>query len=397
MNWQKIEQFLTSLRLTLGLFFLIALFSAVGTLQQREDGRYDLFFQNPLFRLLLVLLAINMLACTIKTIRRNLGDRQRHFALLSQPPASRWPLPAPAGSTIVERLRNSGYFVQEENGRILAQRHLLGRWGSTIVHLSALLVMAGALSSGLGFVGTMHLYNGDKSASYFDWSSQSDRPLGFEFRLDHFEPLYYPIELQFVALEPASGKEIAKFTTREGETVLLPEGFSATVVRYYFFEEDLVLNLYRGGQDLGIYHALGGKRSAENNPPLPMLLKPLAYRDPLLKQLRSEVSILKGGEVVQRGVITVNDPLTFEGVSIYQTTYNRDKFGFWSAGFQLGRDPGEPLVWFGCITLVLGLFIAFLRPYRAVGITNAALIPLFGFAGEAGENALRSLQKELME
>ena len=394
MNWSKIEQLLTSVRLTLGLFFTIALYSAVGTLQQREDGRYDLFFHNPLFRLLLVLLAINMLACTIKTIRRNLQDRRRHFAVLAHPPASRWTLSA-SGASIVEGLRRQGYLVQEEGGQILAQRHLPGRWGSTIVHLSCLLIMAGALSSSLGFVGTINLYNGDKSASYFDWSSQSDRPLGFEFRLDHFEPIYYPIELQFVALDPATGQELATLTAREGETVLLPGGFSAKVVRYYFFEEDLVLNLYKGGEALGLYHALGGKRSAEKNPPLPMLLKPLAYRDPLLKQLRSEVSILKGGEVVHRGVITVNEPLTYEGVTIYQTVYNRDKFGFWSAGFQLGRDPGEPLVWIGSITMVLGLLLAFFRPYKALGVVGQTLIPLAGFAGEAGENSFKRLQEEL--
>lgn len=395
MNWSKIEQLLTSVRLTLGLFFAIALLSAVGTMQRPEDGRYELFFQNPLFRLLLILLAINMLACTIKTIRRNLQDRRRHFSALANPPASRWVLSAPVAS-IVAALRRQGYLVQEEDGRILAQRHLLGRWGSTIVHLSCLLIMAGALSSSLGFVGTIHLYNGDKSATYFDWSSQSEHPLGFEFRLDHFEPIYYPIELQFVALDAVTGQELATLATREGETVLLPGGFSATVVRYYFFEEDLVLNLYKGGEDLGIYHALGGKRSAEKNPPLPMLLKPLAYRDPLLKQLRSEVSILKGGEVVRRGVITVNDPLTYDGVTIYQTAYNRDKFGFWSAGFQLGRDPGEPLVWTGCITMVLGLLLAFFLPYKALGVAGQTLIPLAGFVGEAGENTLKRLQEELL-
>jgi cytochrome c biogenesis protein len=394
-NWSKIEQLLTSVRLTLGLFFAIALLSVIGTLQRPEDGRFELFFQHPLFRLLLVLLAINMLACTIRTIRRNLQDRRRHLSTLANAPASRWILSAPLAS-IVAGLRRQGYLVQEEDGRLLAQRHLPGRWGSTVVHLSCLLIMVGALSSSLGFVGTIHLYNGDKSATYFDWSSQSDRPLGFEFRLDHFEPVYYPIELQFVALDAATGQELATLTTREGETVLLPGGYSAKVIRYYFFEEDLVLNLYRGGQDLGIYHALGGKRSAEQNPPLPMLLKPLAYRDPLVKQLRSEVTILKKGEVVRRGVITVNDPLIFEGVAIYQTVYNRDKFGFWSAGFQLSRDPGEPLVWFGCITIVLGLLLAFCLPYKALGVVGQTLIPLAGFAGEAGENALKRLQEELL-
>jgi cytochrome c biogenesis protein len=394
-NWSKIEQWLTSVRLTLGLFFAIALYSAVGTLQQREDGRFDLFFQSPFFRLLLVLLAINMLVCTIKTIRRNLSDRLRYFSALTHPPASRWLLSSPTAS-IVAGLRRQGYQVQEEGGRILAQRHLPGRWGSTIVHLSCLLIMAGALSSSLGFVGTINLLSGDKSATYFDWSSQGDRPLGFEFRLDHFEPVYYPIELQFVALDAATGRELATLTTREGETVLLPGGFSAKVVRYYFFEEDLILNLYKGEMDLGLYHALGGKRSAEQNPAVPLLLKPLAYRDPIIKQLRSEVSILKKGAVVRRGVITVNEPLTYEGVTFYQTAYNRDKFGFWSAGFQLGRDPGEPLVWIGSITMVLGLILTFFLPYQALGVVGQTLLPLAGFAGEAGENALQRLQAELL-
>lgn len=395
MNWSKIEQILTSLRLTLGLFFSIALLSVIGTIQRPEDGRYDLFFQNPLFRTLLVLLAINLCACTIKTIRRNLHDRRHHFLQLHNPPASRWTLPALERSHITERLRDQGYLVHDEDGRILAQRHLLGRWGSTIVHLSFLLVMAGALSSGLGFVGTINLLVGDKSASYFDWSSQSDHPLDFEFRLDNFEPQYYPIDLQFVALDPVTQREIATFVSREGEVVALPGGFSAKVLRYYFFEEDLVLDISKGGQNLGIYHALGGQRSEEKNPPLPMLLKPLAYRDPIVRQLRSEVSILKQGEVVQRGVITVNDPLTYDGVTIYQTVYNRDKFGFWSAGFQLGRDPGEPLVWIGCIAMMAGLLLTFFLPYRALGVVGERLVPLVGFVGAAGESALQNLQNEL--
>lgn len=395
MNWSKIEQLLTSLRLTLGLFCAIAVYSAFGSFQTREDGRFELYFQTPFFRFLLVLLAINMLVCTIKTIRRNMQDRSRHFATLEHAVASPWQLTAPVDG-ITAGLRRQGYLVQEEGGRLLAQRHLAGRWGSTVVHLSCLLIMAGALSSSLGFVGTIHLYSGDKTATYFDWSSQSDLPMGFEFRLDHFEPIYYPIELQFVALDPTTGQELATLTTREGESVTLPGGYSAKVLRYYFFEEDLVLNLYHGGQDLGIYHALGGKRSAEKNPPLPMILKPLAYRDPLVKQLRSEVSILKEGEVVRRGVITINDPLVYDGVAFYQTVYNRDKFGFWSAGFQLSRDPAEPLVWIGCVTIVLGLFLAFFRPYQALGVVGQTLIPLAGFAGGTGEAALKRLQADLL-
>ena len=74
--------------------------------------------------------------------------------------------------------------------------------------------------------------------------------------------------------------------------------------------------------------------------------------------------------MVKEGVIEVNQPLEYEGIAIYQTVYNRDKFGFWSAGFQFSRDPGKPAVWTGCIALVLGLLLAFLVPPRAVGVAR---------------------------
>lgn len=394
-NWSNLGQFLTSLRLTLGLLLGIALVSAGGTINRPEDGRYDLFFQNPLFRFLLVLLAVNLAACTLKTIRRNLDDRQRFLAALAPPVEGGFPLGAGGAASAGERLRAQGYRVEEHHGRLLGSRNRLGRWGSTIVHLSCLVIMAGALSAGFGFVGTLNLLTGDKSAVYYDWKSQSDRPLGFEFRLDHFEPVYYPIELQFATIDPATGRELATYQAREGETVLLSDGLTVKVIRYFFYEEDLVLDLYRDGLPLGTYHALGGTRNWEKNPVTPFLLKPVAFREPVVAQLRSEVSILKGGQVVRRGVIRVNEPLSFEGITIYQTVYSRDKFGFWSAGFQFSRDPGEPVVWFGCIAMLIGLALAFAIPYRVVGVVDGRLLPLTGFRGESGEAALRKLQRAL--
>jgi cytochrome c biogenesis protein len=128
-------------------------------------------------------------------------------------------------------------------------------------------------------------------------------------------------------------------------------------------------------------------------------LQPLAYRDPVLRQLHSEVSILEQGKVVRSGVIEVNQPLTHRGVTIYQTVYGRDKFGFWSAGFQFTRDPGEPVVWLGCIGLVAGLLLAFAVPYRVVGVTSAdgeiLFVALAGFRGEGGQKAFDDLERGL--
>jgi len=409
-------RFFSSLYLTLGLLLGLAAVSVLGTLRPGLDeslgvARYDLFYQSVGFRLLLLLLALNLAVCTLRTIRRNLADRSRNLDLLRSERVFSLPLryvlpQSMEMARLAAALRGLGYRIAAGDGTLVGEHGRAGRWGSTLVHLSVLLIMAGALSSQLGFVGTLNIYAGDQSEVYFDWERQQDLPLGFTFRLDHFEPRYYPIELQFAALDPASGQVLATYTCREGETVSLPmPGVTARVLKFIPEEEQLILALSRDGQPLGEYHALSGKLQGErpfvNRVDPGVVIKPLAWRDPILRQMHSEVSLLRNDEIVARGVIEVNQPLVFEGVTIYQTGFSRDKFGFWAVGFQLSRDPGEPVVWFGCIVIVLGLLLAFLVPYRVIGVSRVdgelLLVALHGFRGEAGSSRFDRLEQALAD
>ena len=186
-----------------------------------------------------------------------------------------------------------------------------------------------------------------------------------------------------------------EFTTREGETVDLSPELSARILRFFPEEQHLVLGLMREGALIGEYHSLSGERSYPNNIDPGVEIKPTAFRDPLLKQLHSEASILENGEVVRQGVLEVNHPLVHRGVAIYQTAYNRDESGFWTCGFQLSKDPGEPLVWLGSITLTLALILVFTVRFRAVGIVptvdGCRFIPLAGFRGDVGREKLEAL------
>ena len=409
-------RFFSSLYLTLGLLLGLAAVSVFGTIQPgRDEGlgvaRYDLFYQSVGFRLLLLLLALNLAVCTLRTIRRNLGDRSRFLGLLRSEQIFsgrlRYVLPRDLETAgFAAALRGAGYRVAVDDGTLVGERGRAGRWGSTLVHLSVLLIMAGALSSQFGFVGTLNIYAGDQSQVYFDWGQQQDLPLGFTFRLDRFEPRYYPIELQFAALDPASGEVLATFNCREGEVVPLPvPGMTARVLKFIPEEEELILDIRRSGQSLGEYHAFSGKRQGEqpviNRVDPGVVIRPLAWRDPVLRQLHSEVAVLRNDEIVSRGVIEVNQPLVFEGVTIYQTGFSRDQFGFWAAGFQLSRDPGEPVVWFGCVTLVFALLLAFLLPYQVIGINRVdgelLLVALSGFRGEAGSSRFDRLEQALAD
>jgi cytochrome c biogenesis protein len=372
---KPILDFFSSVKLTLALLLGLSAVAVFGTIWPVEQGtilRFELYFQSLWFRLLLGLLALNLSACTWKTFARVSGEKKRLLDQLRNAD----PAMQKTGHDLVcqdidelsSRLQEQGYRVTLTGDRLLARRGVIGRWALPVLHLSILVIMVGALAAQLGFVGTMNLYVTHQSDEYFDWDSETDVPLGFTFRLDHFEPQYYPIDLRFATYDKETRKQLQEFTTREGERVDISPGLSVS---------------------------LSGERTYPNSVDLGVEIKLTAFRDPLLKQLHCEVSILENDEVVRQGIIEVNTPLVHRGVAIYQTAYSRDESGFWTCGFQLSKDPGEPLVWLGCVVLTLAILLVFFVRFCAVGVVpngNAfCLRPLAGFRGEAGQEKLRGL------
>jgi cytochrome c biogenesis protein len=399
---KPIFDFFSSVKLTLALLLGLSIVAVFGTIWPVEQGtilRFELYFQSLWFRLLLGLLALNLAACTWRTFVRVLGEKKRLLGQLE----NAGPAVQKAGHDLVcgdadelsMRLQEQGYSVITNGGRLLARRGLIGRWALPILHLSILAIMVGALAAQLGFVGTMNLYVTHQSDEYFDWDTEADVPLGFTFRLDHFEPQYYPIDLRFATYNKETREQLQEFTTREGETVDISSALSVQVLRFSPDEQHLILGVVRDGALIGEYHSLSGERSYPNSIDLGIEIKPTAFLDPLLKQLHCEVSILENDVVVRQGIIEVNTPLVHRGVAIYQTAYNRDDSGFWTCGFQLSKDPGEPLVWLGSVVLTLAILLVFFVRFCAVGIVPTAngfsLIPLVGFRGEVGKEKLQGL------
>lgn len=399
---KPILDFFSSVKLTLALLLGLSLVAVGGTIWPVEQGtiqRFELYYQSLWFRLLLGFLAINLAACSWRTLVRVSGEKKRLLALLERSGTSLHQagldLPHSDVDKLADRLLEQGYRISRSGDKVLARRGLAGRWSLPILHLSILAIMLGAWAAQLGFVGTLNMYVTHQSDKYFDWDIEGERPLGFTFRLDHFEPQYYPIDLRFATYDKQTRQQLQEFTTREGETVVLSPELSVQVLRFFPEEQHLVLGVLREGALIGEYHSLSGERTYPNSIDLGVVIKPTAFRDPLLKQLHSEASILENGEVVRQGIIEVNQPLVHRGVAIYQTAYSRDESGFWTCGFQLSKDPGEPLVWLGSIVLVLALMLVFTVRFRAVGIVSTAdncrLLTLAGFRGEVGREKLEVL------
>lgn len=214
----------SSLKLTLVLFFALAASSVIGTLlpQGLSDpelkARFgpamasviDLLGLNNLyhsvwFRSLLLLLVVNMVACTVdrlpKTIRliRRTEDpfdssKISKFGLSCSITAA---LPLERAQSIVERVVGEVFGPMrrlDAEGRFCAvgEKGLWSRLMVYVVHLSVLIVLAGALAgSYAGFKGTMDLMEGEASNLVILAGGTNLEELPFTVRCDKFDISFY--------------------------------------------------------------------------------------------------------------------------------------------------------------------------------------------------------------
>ncbi len=72
----------------------------------------------------------------------------------------------------------------------------------------------------------------------------------------------------------------------------------------------------------------------------------------MVKNYQSTISVMRNGRALLTRVIKVNDPLVFEGISVYQANYDPKNPNY--SGLEIVRDPGLPLVNAGFWILMLG-------------------------------------------
>ncbi|RLB65706.1 MAG: hypothetical protein DRH08_07590, partial [Deltaproteobacteria bacterium] len=173
---KPILDFFSSVKLTLALLLGLSLVAVGGTIWPVEQGtiqRFELYYQSLWFRLLLGFLAINLAACSWRTLIRVSGEKKRLLALLESPGTSLLQaghgLPHSSIDKLTDRLQQQGYRISRSGDKILARRGLAGRWSLPILHLSILAIMLGAWAAQLGFVGTLNMYVTHQSDKYFDW------------------------------------------------------------------------------------------------------------------------------------------------------------------------------------------------------------------------------------
>ena len=450
-------RFLSSVKLAIALIIIIVVLSILGTLIPQDRtaeeyaGRYgglapvlSLLQLTHLYHFfgyiaLLGLLALNTVVCTLtrlgpklrKTFRPSLEAEAKGLLSAKDSSSIKTGLSLEQTALAMRRALAARHYQTREKTRegrivVFGRKKVLGWFGSDIVHLGLLVILAGAILSSLTSFRTFLTLEKGKT--------QPVPRAGFEVRLDRFDTDYYPdgqnvkdwksrltvianghdvltedIEVNrplayrgFVLYQSSYIQDTKSpqlvFEVQEFETlgpagavmrVPLRPGQSATVG-----QTGLTLSLLRFEPDF--IRDEGGlitSRSGELNNPA------------------AQVNLSRNGESLVSGWIFARYP---EFSMTHRSQASRAKVAFRDIRpsispdysiIEAARDRGVPLIWAGCALLMAGLFIAFYWPTREVrfllegkmGQTEVAAAALGSKSREALSSEFALMIKDLRD
>jgi cytochrome c biogenesis protein len=411
---KSIRKFFESVKLTIVLFILLSLASVLGTLipQGRSAAEYasrygDLsgllmtlqltgLYQSPFYLSLLFLFALNTIFCTLARLgpkwRRafrpspEVDDKSLQSMRIKDRARIHGPFAA-ASERVRGALASRRYRVKTsgEGGRvaILAQKRRLGWFGSDIVHVGLLIILAGGVISGL---------TSRRAGLELRVGQTVDVPHAmFRMRLDRFETEYYP----------QGGVKAWKSTVtvvEDGAPVLtrvIEVNHPLTYKRFSFYQasygwdwenprlEIIVKKPADPGYLKSVFPKIG-ERLAVEDPDFTHLTVSKFVPDFVIGegnevQTRSLepdnpaalVEVWKGEERVYSGWTFAKYPDFGEGHKVGQASlsfvlksYEAPQFSVLEAA----KDPGAAFIWLGCIFVTAGFFLAFYWPPREIRV-----------------------------
>lgn len=298
------------------------------------------YYRSPFYRGLLILFAANLLACSARRSLdsvRNVWASGRAFRIAG----------VGSGGMAPAQLVRSGFRIRSEQP-LHATRRAWAFLGFPLAHLGPLAVLLGGLWGSLdGFVGTKNVYVGGSTETVYVWSEESDRRLPFTLAVEDFRLLNYPLEIEVRA---TAGEERAVLRTRVGRMTRVPgTPYGVRIDRFDPAEGDAPYWVETPGGRVGPF-------LRENMASAPVRLEFLAYRDPEVRRAEAIVALLgSDAKALARQRVAINEPLVFGGLRIFLTAWGKDAQNRPYAGFQVVRDPGQTLTWFGSAILCAGL------------------------------------------
>jgi cytochrome c biogenesis protein len=410
---KSLLKFFSSVKLVIVLLIIITCASILGTLipQQRSTAEYavrygqlaGLFARLQLTNLyhswwfngLLFLLALNIVICTLNRLslkfRRAFQPKLRfetkniNSLKIREKFRKNWNL-ARTKEELEKEFSARNYRLKEEGkenrSSLLARKKILGTFGSDVVHLGLLIILAGGIISGLGgFRKDLTLFEGDSLPV-----PQAD----FQVRLDKFETEFYPngsvrdwkSTLTVLENEKAMFSKIV-----EVNHPLSYQGFAFYQSSYGWDWNNPSLEIWAKKRSnpsflRKLQFKVGQRASLEGED---IQLMALHFLPDFVINDKNEIAtrsnepnnpaaFIEGWQGEQRifsGWIFAKFPDFARIHSEKEMDLTFELRDFKSSQFsviQAAKDPGVNLIWVGCGFLMLGLALAFYWPAREIKV-----------------------------
>ena len=393
-------EFFASVKLALFCFFTLAFASILGTIipQNKEPGFYIQQYGDTaaeIFRLLNVpdmysswwfvsllgLFSINLIVCSLDrlptvwkmVVMDNLATKVNRLEKMS--PRVLFGTEQPKQDVVArveETLKGAGWKPSQgdrESGTLLfAQKTPWVRFGVYIVHLSILVIFAGAIIGGVfGENGSIMAREKAIFSNYFDRYTSERVPLGFEIRVDDFSLTYYdtgtPKEFRSDLTVFEGGREVLQKSIVVNDP-LDYKGYTFYQASYQANDDYWLTIQNQNTGEREVFLARPGVELKWPEAGLTFGIINLMQPDRLGRyRLKIWFSDGKGEPSVfwldGEKVVSVERP---------DTAYAFKSEQVFSTGLQIAKDPGVWPVYIGCIMMLLGLVVAFFLSHKRIWV-----------------------------
>ena len=418
---------LLSLRLTIGLLIVLAVASIFGTVipQNASPEEYLRVYKATTYKILhilgfldmyrswwfvflLSLLSLNLIACSASRFRLTLRllsqSRERleeadWKSLSPKKSLSLKGLPAAWVSAVQDMLasRFGAPKILEDGGtaHVFAEKGRLSRFGVYFVHLGVLVILGGALI-GLfyGFRGNINLVEGE-TASRVTLRKGGQIPLpGFNLKLEQFTVSFYstgaPKEFKSAVTLREEGQTVLSESIRVNHP-LSYKGLSFYQSSYGVAGVEkavLVIQEKNSGKEHLVEAQLGVKTELPGSHYAFVITRFVPDIQGLGPAF--QVMSLEPDRPHETFFVLQNHPEMEERRPGSYRFRIREIVPRYYSGLQVTKDPGVPLVWTGCVFMVVGFYLTFFLSHRRlwVRLSPQGENTLLEFAGFSHRNRI---------
>ena len=397
---------LSSLKLTIALLIILAVASIFGTVipQNASPEEYLRFYKFSTYKILkilgfldmyhagwfvflLALLSLNLVVCSWRRLRVTRkffslpGERLEDEQWQALPLRGKFlhqGLAAdilPRFQEVLSRLFTRPKLVEDSKQAYLlfAEKEKPSRIGVYCIHLSVLVILAGALiGSFLGFRGNVNIEEGQAADQVILRNGQQVRFPGFSVQLEKFSVSFYstgaPKEFKSILTITEKGRKILT------EPILVNHPLTYKGITFYqssygvagVAEAILAVKDRQSGKEVAVAAQMGSRTEIQGSSSFFLLdrfLPDLQGMGPALQVIFSEPN-----RPQQKFWVFQNHPgLADRRAGRYRLTIKKIEPRYYS-GLQVTKDPGVGVVWAGCLIMMAGFYMTFFMSHRRIWV-----------------------------